>query len=261
MTTLSEGPAEQAVLQRSTLDRVVAMELAATEYERFAAAVGDLSTDDWGRPTDCPAWDVRQLACHVVGMAELAADPAEEDRQQGLAFADATANDVDLIDALTAVQVRERQTWSPAAIVAGLRAVAPRAVLGRTHTPEGALSTVMPDPFELNGRQEWWATGYLVDVILTRDVWMHRIDLCRATGRRMQLTPGHDGVIVADVVDEWARRHGAVFRLILTGPAGGAFMAGPDVDGDTLELDAVEFCRLVSGRGTATGLLATHVPF
>jgi hypothetical protein len=55
--------------------------------------------------------------------------------------------------------------------------------------------------------------GYLLDTILTRDPWMHRVDIARATGRDMVLTADHDGRIVADVVAEWARRHGQPFTL------------------------------------------------
>lgn len=69
----------------------------------------------------------------------------------------------------------------------------------------------------------------------------------------------HDGRIVADVVKEWARRHGRPFTLVLTGPAGGEYTQG---DGDEhIELDAIEFCRALSGRGTGTGLLIQTVPF
>ena len=259
MTTVSDRAAEKTHLQRSLLDRVVAMELAAAEYERFALVIADLSADDWGKPTDCPAWDVRQLASHVLGMAELAADPSEGDRQRHLAFADGPASGWEFTDALTALQVRERDTWLPAEIVAGLQAVGPRAALGRKRTPAEALAAEIPLPFGLNQRLERWAFGYLIDVILTRDVWMHRVDLCRATGRPMTVTAGHDGVIVENVVAEWACRHGKPYRLTLTGPAGGSYSAGQG--GPAQELDAVEFCRIVSGRGTAPGLLATSVPF
>jgi len=96
-------------------------------------------------------------------------------------------------------------------------------------------------------------------VMFTRDVWMHRVDLCRATGQPMVLTPDHDGRIVADVVADWARRHGQPFTLRLDGPAGGSFAAGGG--GPDMRLDAVEFCRILSGRGTGDGLLATFVPF
>ena len=73
------------------------------------------------------------------------------------------------------------------------------------------------------------------------------------------LTAEHDGRIVADVVAEWARRHGQPFTLELTGTAGGTFDVG--TGGESIALDAVEFCRLLAGRGEATGLLTTIVPF
>lgn len=101
--------------------------------------------------------------------------------------------------------------------------------------------------------------GYLLDVILTRDPWMHRVDIARATGREMELSPEHDGRIVADVVAEWPCRHGAPFTLTLTGPAGGTYVSGDD--GEQVTIDAVEFCRTLSGRATGTGLLTHAVPF
>jgi hypothetical protein len=88
---------------------------------------------------------------------------------------------------------------------------------------------------------------------------MHRIDISRAVGRPVHLTPDHDGALVADVATEWAGRHGNPCRLELTGPAGGTWSFG--TGGPRLELDAVEFCRTLSGRGTGDGLLATEVPF
>jgi hypothetical protein len=111
----------------------------------------------------------------------------------------------------------------------------------------------------VNGEEEAWTIGYLVDTILTRDPWMHRMDIARATGRPPLLTAEHDGRIVEDVVEEWAERHGQPFRLRLGGPAGGAWSIGDD--GPTIELDAVDFCRILSGRDSGNGLLTTEVPF
>jgi hypothetical protein len=73
------------------------------------------------------------------------------------------------------------------------------------------------------------------------------------------LTPEHDGAIVADVVAEWGRRHGQPYTLHLTGPAGGRWSNGSG--GPELELDAVDFCRILSGRAHGEGLLETEVPF
>jgi len=55
------------------------------------------------------------------------------------------------------------------------------------------------------------------------------------------------------------QRHGQPYSLHVTGPAGGRWSSGagtPD-----LELDGVEFCLLVSGRGRGDGLLTVLVPF
>ena len=107
--------------------------------------------------------------------------------------------------------------------------------------------------------QERWQFGYLVDSVFTRDTWMHRLDIASATGRDMVLTPEHDGRMIADVVAEWARRHGQPFSLTLSGPAGGQWRAGDG--GDQIELDALHFCQALAGRIPAHGLLTTMVPF
>ena len=65
--------------------------------------------------------------------------------------------------------------------------------------------------------------------------------------------------VIADVVADWAHRHGQPFVIRLDGPAGGSFSRGHD--GPEIRLDAVEFCRVLSGRGAAEGLLTTFVPF
>ncbi len=247
---------------RPRLPRPVAMRLARTEYERTIDALADLSPKDWQRRTDCPAWDVRQLACHMVGMATMASNPLEGARQQKIAVAEAKAHGGPLVDSLTALQVREREGLRPAEIVEAARRIAPRAARGRRLTPGLIRRRALPDVQVVNGQEETWTIGYLLDVILTRDPWMHRIDIARATGRPHHVTADHDGVIVDDVVHEWAERHGRPYRLELTGPAGGRW-ASTDQPGSTdeISMDAVEFCHTLSGRGTGHGLLTTQVPF
>jgi hypothetical protein len=88
---------------------------------------------------------------------------------------------------------------------------------------------------------------------------MHRLDISRATGTPMVLTPSHDGRLIADVVAEWGRRHGQGFSLTLTGAAGGQWQVGET--GEQLELDALDFCLTVGARQLGTGLLTTEVPF
>lgn len=237
------------------------MQLAAHEYGLFVAALRELSPEDWSRPTACPAWDVHAMSCHVLGMAEFAASPLEQLRQSRAAR---KAGGL-LIDALTAVQVAKHMSRSPAAVVGRLAVAAPRAAAGRRRTPSLVRRIRLAgQPVEETGTQtESWTLGYLTDVILTRDTWMHRSDIAGATGRPMALTAEHDGVLVADVAAEWAARHGQPCTLTLTGPAGGTWTFAGSTGGDpsALELDAVEFARILAGRGSGSGLLATRVPF
>jgi uncharacterized protein (TIGR03083 family) len=259
MTTDTHEKTRRGAARRSQLDRRVAMRLAADEYERIADAIAAIPADAWHRPTDCPDWDVRQLVCHVIGMSEMVSGIREGARQQKLAGSRAKAEGIALVDALTALQVAEKADWSPQRLVHQARAVAPRAARGRRLTPFFLRRKALPDPELVNGQPEVWSLGYLIDTILTRDPWMHRVDLARATGVPLRLTAEHDGTLVADVVAEWAQRHGAPYDLTLTGPAGGHWTAGAGAD--VIEMDAVEFCRVVSGRGEGSGLLTTQVPF
>ena len=198
----------------SALSRPVAMHLAATEYERCAETFRSMLPAQWALATGCPAWDVRQMAAHMLGMAEMAASIRENVRQQRKA----AGSDGSYIDALTQLQVDERAGWTPERITARYAARGPKAVTGRRRAPVFVRRRTMPQLQELNGVREPWTFGYLIDVILTRDPWMHRLDIAAATGTPPRLTAEHDGVIVADVVAEWADRHGKDFELTLTGP-------------------------------------------
>jgi uncharacterized protein (TIGR03083 family) len=247
-------PVERAP-RKARLSRPTAMRLAETEYRRFVDLLRSLRPADWTAPTDCPHWDVRAMAAHVLGMTEMSASLREQVRQNRAA----TDRGGVFIDALTALQVEERADLTPEQIIERLAAKAPKAVRGRRRTPGLIRRGTMPVSQHINGRDETWALGYLIDVILTRDPWMHRIDIVRSTGARHVLTAQHDGVLVADVVAEWADRHGRPYSLHLTGPAGGSWSSGSG--GPVLEMDAVDFCRAVSGRGSAGALLDTEVPF
>jgi uncharacterized protein (TIGR03083 family) len=244
------------------LERAAAMTLAATEYQRFVAQLRRLDDADWAKPTPCPEWDVHAMVCHVLGSAEMSASVAEQIRQvRGARKAGGL-----FIDALTSLQVRKHVQLSPAELVEAMAAVGPKAATGRRRTPSLVRRIPMKDmPVDETGaRTEAWQLGFLVDVVLTRDTWMHRSDIGAAVGRPMVLRPDHDGAIVADVVAEWAARHGQPCSLTLTGPAGGTWeLNGARAAGGSAayELDAVEFCRILSGRGSGEGLLATRVPF
>jgi uncharacterized protein (TIGR03083 family) len=240
------------------IDHDEAMSLAATEYDRFAALLDTLSVDDLQSQTDCTEWTVRDMVRHVIGTAEGSASFRENVHQLRAGRKWGKTHGRPMVDGIGAVQIAERSEIPDAELAARVRAVFPRALKGRTKLPT-LLRKNVKMTIEVPGITEKWRLGYLTDIILTRDLWMHRVDISRATGHDMELTADHDGRIVAEIVAEWARRHGRPFTLILEGPAGGTFTQG---DGDEqLTLDAVEFCRILSVRASGTGLLTQEVPF
>ncbi|GIJ79679.1 TIGR03083 family protein [Micromonospora phaseoli] len=237
------------------LRRQEAATRAAEENQRFVNCVRALDRADWDRPTDCPSWPVRDVAAHVLGMWELTSSVREFVHVQRGGHRAARGRP--LIDGMTEVQVTDRAHLTPAQLVERLATMAPRSARSRHRLP--APLRRLPVKQEFDGTTETWRLGYLFDVIHTRDAWMHRVDIARASGQPLVLTADHDGRIVADVAAEWARRHGQPFRLQLDGPAGGRYAAGDG--GEEISLDAVEFCRILSGRGAGTGLLTQQVPF
>ena len=237
-----------------------AMRLQAVELDRTLGLLRSLDAAAWAAQTDCPAWDVRAMYQHVLGACEAGASMRENARQFGRAMSHRRRHGGPLEAALTAVQVRGRADLTPEQIVARLAVVAPATVRGRSRVPALARQRVT---LKVDGPVvERWRLGYLLDTIYLRDLWMHRIDAARATGRPAELTASHDGRIVSDIVAEWARRHGQPFVAELGGPAGGTYASGPGrPDAERISLDAVEFCRTLAGRASAAGLLTTIVPF
>lgn len=252
MTTQIEQHLTKGDPRLPRIDRDTATRLAATEYERVTLLFEQLRPEDWTAPTDCPEWDVRAMAGHMLGMVQMIASMPEMIRQQLAAKRRAKRDGGEMIDALTALQVEKNADLSTDALIEQMRRLAPKAVKARRRAPALMRKQSMPD------HDEWWTMGYLFDVILTRDPFMHRIDIAGATGIAVTATAEHEGTIVADAVDEWAGRHGSGYDLELTGPAGGHWTHG---DGEHITMDAFDFCRAITGRAPVEGLLRTQVPF
>ena len=247
MTTTVAAPRTPA------LERPVAMRLAKTEYDRTIAQLRTLQPADWTKLTDCPGWDVHALVSHVVGVAEMSAWLPEQVKQMRAA----SKSEGEFIDALTALQVAKHADDTPAQLIARLEVIGPKAAKGRRRTPGLLRRRTLPMSQPVGTATEQWTLGYLIDIILTRDPWMHRVDVGRAAGRDVELTAEHDGVLVADIVNEWATRHGRPCTLELTGPAGGRWTFG--TGGTEMSEDTVTFCRGLSGRGEPA--YGTAVPF
>jgi uncharacterized protein (TIGR03083 family) len=256
--TTATLPRSDAAPRRPCIERGLAMRLAAEEYARCADLMVRLEPEQWSAPTVNTGWSVRDTAGHMLGMVQMMSSRPQLLGQMTTSMRQAKKAKAPVsIDHLTALQVRRNAGLTTAELIQRWRELASKAVRGRQRMPSLLLGRTIPEAQLVGGRLERWTFGYLIDVILTRDPFMHRLDICAATGLDAQPTLEHDGRLVDDIVHEWAERHGQPYTLELTGPAGGSWGAG----GERITLDALEFCRIVSGRGSATGLLATSVPF
>jgi uncharacterized protein (TIGR03083 family) len=195
------------VRQIAPLAREEAQRLALDEYECFAALLVSLGDAEWEAATECPGWNVRQMAGHVVGSAECDSTSKllretirgrREQRRMGSS---------DLVDAINEVQIRDREGLTSSDVVAAIRVAGPRVAKCRNRA---RLLRSVPIDVPKVGKV---LGATLLDHVYTRDVWMHRVDVSRVTDRPMELTRGHDGRLVALMVAEWARRHGQPFRL------------------------------------------------
>ena len=85
------------------IERPECTALALLEFHRIGELLGTLDEADWSRPTDCPDWDVRAVAGHILGMAQTFSS-----LRQFLSYmptAARTRHGRDLTDSLTALQV------------------------------------------------------------------------------------------------------------------------------------------------------------
>lgn len=250
---------QETVRDVTTIPRIAhdeAMRIAAVENAKFGGLIRSFESGDWTEPTDCVLWDVRALAAHVVGSAAGQASPREFVRQvlKGRPLV-AEIGGKFWWDGMNELQVRERAELSTQELVAEWGVSSAKALRARTGLPRPIARLPLLNLPAPVGRQP---LSYLFDMGFTRDVWMHRIDLARAAAKTLDVDPDHDGRIVADIIAEWASTHGEPFTLTLGGPAGGQFRAG--TGGEQVDMDAIEFCRILAEREHGTGILRHTLP-
>jgi uncharacterized protein (TIGR03083 family) len=226
-----------------------AREVGLAAYARLLELLESLDPADWRAPTECPGWDVAAMVGHLIGAAKAGASPAAMARQQWWGKRHADEFGGNSLDAANQRQILDHAELTPRERITALRRVAPRAVRGRLRLPRPLRGVGVP--LDLGGSTapgmpSRLSLGHLMDVIYTRDVWLHTIDISRAVSRPYTPVSAVDGRIVEDVVAEWARRHGEPFVLVLSGPAGARFRQGEG--GGHLHVDAIDAARILSGR-------------
>ncbi len=221
-----------------------AHQLLTAELQNFIGLMETLQPRDWSQPTMCTEWDVRDILAHQAGGYAAGARYLELLRQ----FRRLPRDGQLLEDAINALQVRDRAGRTPEELLAELRAAGPRAAHNWAY--RFWLLKQVSIPHAVAGRL---SLKHLMWVIHSRDTWMHRLDVCRATGREFVQSAEHDGRIVAlvmrDVAAAWGRIPGAPpLAVALTGPAGGQWQLGAGKPDASLSLDVLEFNIFASGR-------------
>ena len=219
-------------------------------YRALLLDLRELDPQDWEAVTVCDPWTVADMVRHLIGAAKGNASMREMLRQQIHGVRHKGEFEGNALDATNDLQVMDHKHVQPEQLMDTLEAVFEGSVQTRVNRSrifdhinvpiDAGGSTAAGMPSRLN-------MGELFKLVYTRDVWLHRVDIARATNRELRLDPDVDRRIVEDVVKEWADRHAQPFELRLTGSAGGQYHRpgqGPSID-----LDAVEFCWILSGRG------------
>jgi uncharacterized protein (TIGR03083 family) len=234
-------------------DRDQAALIGEAEGRAAFALLRQLGDRDWQRPTDCTEWDVRTLVSHLVAQCEdslrlrtmLRREFVGRRRYPGKSG----------VDAHMAAQVHDHLSERGPELVQRFGSLWPRAVQVRRRRP-GILRRIKINS-GVPGMPRF-SIGYLLDIIYNRDLWMHRLDLARATGQPFTIGR-HDRQIVEQVVRDLALGWSAApVALELTGAAGGSWLIGSGEPVASVRADAVACIRSLAGRDDDPALELIH---
>lgn len=235
------------------IDRHEAAQVAAFELEQVLNLLEQLDGDDWRQPTDCTEWNVQDMTAHLAGGCAGWANMKDFLRQTVL---NPHIRRMDIpVDAINRRELEDRAQQTPRQLIDELRQVGPRAVRNRRILP-GLLRRIHIDAKPMPGKM---SIAYLVDVIYTRDQWMHRMDICRATDKTWVSNPHHDtrilDLIVLDMAQTMAGRYPVIVNI--AGALNVSYRFGSDEAQAEIETDLFTFNRRASGRITTNEALET----
>ena len=221
-----------------------AFALMQTSLERMIRLLETLAPEDWSKPTACTAWNVRDMVAHQAGGYASGTGYGEMVRQ----YSSNPKRGQLPEDAVNELQVSERKSKTPAELIAELKQAGSVAIQKWAYQFRVAklLSIPHPVPGILSLRHLMW-------VIHSRDTWMHRLDICRATGKPFEQTAEHDrriaALVMRDVVSVLARKsNGATLVFELTGIADGTWKVGRGEPVAAIRMDVLDFNIFASGR-------------
>lgn len=224
-----------------------AAQIATLELEQVLNLLEQLNGDDWTQPTDCTEWNVRDMTAHLAGGCAGWASWKHFLRQTVL---NPHMRKMAVpIDAINRSELEDRADKTPQQLIDELREVGPKAIRTRRNLPE-LLRRIRIDAKPMPGKM---SVAYLVDVIYPRDQWMHRMDICRATGKPWVSIPDHDRRLLDLVMLDMAKSLASKYAVILnvTGVLNATYRFGSGEPQAEIGIDLFTLNRRSSGRITA----------
>ncbi|NIK57293.1 maleylpyruvate isomerase family mycothiol-dependent enzyme [Kribbella shirazensis] len=215
------------------------------ELKAWRELLASIEGDEWHRRTVCDAWDVADIAGHLIGQAEDVIKPTSFPRRwlkNKRAYPGVPRFDAHMI-----VQADEHRGTPPGELRELFDQVWAKATRKISRAPELFRRISMQvDPAPR------MSFGYVQDILLARDLWMHRDDVCQALARPFDAGP-YAGEGIAQVVYDleasgpfWNDRPAVVLEL--TGQGGGTYRLGKGEPVGRAAVDAVGYMRTLSGR-------------
>jgi uncharacterized protein (TIGR03083 family) len=216
------------------------------ELQAWHELLASIEGDEWQRRTVCDEWDVADIAGHLIGQAEDVNRPLSFPRRYRKAKR--VYPGIERIDAHMMIQADEHRGTPPAELRTSFDQVWAKATQKISKNPE--LMRRMSMTF--NGYR--MNLGYIHDILLARDLWMHRDDVSQALGRPFDAGPYAEELVAQvmyDVIDGpfWGER--PAVEVELTGPGGGTYQLGRGEPVGRAAVDAVAYMRTLSGRDDA----------
>ncbi|MEU8224484.1 maleylpyruvate isomerase family mycothiol-dependent enzyme [Kribbella sp. NPDC048915] len=215
------------------------------EIQAWHDLLASIEGDEWHRQTVCDAWDIADIAGHLIGQAEDVVKPTSMPRRW-LKNKRAYPG-VQRFDAHMMVQADEHRGTPPAELRAQFDRIWAKATEKISRNPQVFRRISMQvDPAPR------MSIGYIEDILLARDLWMHRDDVCQALERPFDPGPYADELIAQVMYDLeaagpfWDDRPAVVLEL--TGQGGGTYRVGRGEPVGRAAVDAVAYMRTLSGR-------------
>ncbi|MBZ0291059.1 MAG: maleylpyruvate isomerase family mycothiol-dependent enzyme [Anaerolineae bacterium] len=247
--SVSNSPTETLVKQAEAIvpvQKQEAAQIATVELQQVLNLLEQLSGDDWMQPTDCTEWCVQDMTAHLAGGCAGWAS-LKHFLSQTILNPHLRKMDVP-INAINRRELEDRADKTPQQLIDELREVGPKAIRTRCNLPE-FLRKIRIDAKPMAMKI---TVAYLVDVIYPRDQWMHRMDICRATGKTWASNPDHDqrllDLVMLDMAKTTSARHAV--RINVTGALNATYRFGSGDPHAEIDIDLFALNRRASARIT-----------